>query len=367
MRIGIDAWYLSKPYSSIGKMLINTLRLWKRNKKGNVEIVLFGMDNPYIKGYQNDFDVVIIPTRNILKFYWKLNKKAKEEQIDLLFFPFDVAPFYSENYALMVHDLIFLKLERNLKNLFFSVLVRNAVKKAKVIITPSKFTKEEVVETYKIEGKKVQELHLGIDPTFRKVSIQEAVDRIYGLDLLPHKVIDNGFILYVGRIKPAYKNMNKLLRAYVGCKDIIKKYLVIVSTDKPSKADKKIIMKFKDDIILLHSIPEDMLVLLYNLSDFFVYPSLYEGFGLSVIEAMACGKPLIVSDIPPFREVVGDAGIFFNPLDINSLREAMINLSMDKSLREGLSKKAEERAKIFTWENFSEKLLGILISCAEDR
>jgi len=364
MRIGIDIWYLSKPHSSIGKILINTLECWRRNKKDEVEIVLFGTDNPHIKSYQNYFDIVIIPTRNILRFYWKLNKKARKEQVDLFFFPFDIAPFYSENYALMVHDLIFLKLERNVKNFFFSILVRNAIRKAKVIITPSKFTKEEIVKTYKIEGRKIQELPLGIDPIFRKVSIQEAMDRIYKLNLLPHQVIENGFILHVGRIRPAYKNLNRLLRAYVDCKDVIKKYLVIVSTDKPSKGDEKIIRKFKEDIILLHDIPEDVLVLLYNLSDFFVYPSLYEGFGMSAVEAMACGKPLIVSNIPPFREVVGDAGVFFNPLDVNSLREAIINLSLNEALREKLSKKAEERAKIFTWENFSEKLLRILISCA---
>lgn len=364
MRIGIDAWYLSKPYSSIGKILINTLEHWKKIKSESTEIILFSPNTPHIETYKNEFDIVTIPTRNILKFYWSLNKKVKEKKLDIFFFPFDISPFYSGKYILMIHDLIFqTKYARNIKNFFFSMLVKDSVKRTKKIITPSKFTKEEIIKKYKLKEEIVRVLYLGVDPVFRKVSYQKAKKKICEeLNILPPHIVEKGFIIHAGRIKPAYKNLFTLLKAYINCKDKIGKYLLIVSTDKPSKSEERIIKKYKDNIILLHNIPDEILVLLYNLSEFFVYPSFYEGFGMSSLEAMACGKPIIASNIPPFLEVIGDAGIFFNPYNTSQLSKALVELSLNENLRKELSKRAEKRAKLFSWEKFSKKLLELLIT-----
>jgi len=367
IKIGIDAWYLARPYSSIGKMLKNTLRYFSEfMDKYNAEIVLFGNDNPYIKSYSHQFKIVIIPTQNTMKFYWYLTKLAKKENLDIFFFPFDIAPFYSYKYVVMVHDLRFAHIISSIKDLVFSFMVKRAVEKANKIITPSYFTKKEIIARYRVNAKRIQTIHLGIDPIFKRIPPEEAMSKVTNLSILTPKVLEKGFILHVGRIRPKYKNISTLLRAYIKYKNEINMYLVIVSSDIPSSEDRKIIDKHKDYIIYLRNIPDEILVLLYNLSDFCIYPSIYEGFPVSLLEALGCEKPIIASNILPHREALGDAGLFFNPFSIEELCEAMIKLSIDYSLKSRLSTKAGERAKIFSWESFSDKLLKTLISAIEE-
>jgi glycosyltransferase involved in cell wall biosynthesis len=98
---------------------------------------------------------------------------------------------------------------------------------------------------------------------------------------------------------------------------------------------------------------------LYNLADIFVFPSLYEGFGLPVLEAMACGTPVITSNCSSLPEVAGDAAILVNPEDEDELAEAIMRLITNDSLRESLRKKGLERAKLFTWEDTARKTLKL--------
>ena len=106
-------------------------------------------------------------------------------------------------------------------------------------------------------------------------------------------------------------------------------------------------------------VPQRFLPDLYRGASLFVYPSLYEGFGLPVIEAMACGVPVLASNATSLPEVVGDAGVLMNPYDVDEWREGMLELLDDKKMRDEMSEKGLERAKLFTWEKCAQVTLNV--------
>lgn len=115
------------------------------------------------------------------------------------------------------------------------------------------------------------------------------------------------------------------------------------------------IFKLKDDVIFTDYVPDNDLVKFYNIADLFVYPSLYEGFGLPPLEAMACGCPVITSNISSLPEVVGDAGLMIDPNDVENLTESMHEILTKEGLKEDYIKKSLERAKMFSWKKTAEQ------------
>ena len=109
-------------------------------------------------------------------------------------------------------------------------------------------------------------------------------------------------------------------------------------------------LNLKNEVIFTDYVSDEYLVKIYNAADLFVYPSLYEGFGLPPLEAMACACPVITSNTSSLPEVVGDAGIMIDPNDVDSLTESMLKILTDNQLREEMSRKSLERAKMFSWK-----------------
>lgn len=126
-------------------------------------------------------------------------------------------------------------------------------------------------------------------------------------------------------------------------------------------------LNLKEDVIFLGYVPTEELPKFYNAADLFVYPSLYAGFGLPPLEAMACGTPVITSNLSSLPEVVGNAGIMINPYDKNQLVKAMYKVLTDKNLRENLIKKGLERAKIFNWEKAARETLRVYSTFATNQ
>jgi len=175
---------------------------------------------------------------------------------------------------------------------------------------------------------------------------------------LPSKMILN-----VGTLEPR-KNVVTLLRAF---KELRGKgfddYKLVIVGDKGwlySQIFKEVEHSdLKQDILFLGVVMDEELPLLYNCADIFVYPSLYEGFGLPPLEAMACGIPVITSNISSLPEVIGDAGIMVDPTDVTSLCENMYNLLKDRELWYHMSNRGLERSKLFSWDNTAKKILDI--------
>ena len=363
MRIGVDARLLGAPHSSITKLLRNVLKCWSMNPKDDFVIYVSDLYNWQEEVHLDKFEVIQIKARTPLGFYWKLARRTTIDHLDVMLFTFDLAPFQAIPFTLLVHDLTFRKYEKSsLKNVVFSFLVKRSVKKAKAVVVPSNNTREDVVLQYHKEKDDVHTIYLDVDPAFTMLP-HEVVQAS-----LPSLIGDNkeGFALHVGRIHPTYKNITRLLEAFIkGKKDRrIREKLVIVSPDKPQRKDAKVIENNKRDIIILHKLTDQDLAVLYNACNYFVYPSLYEGFGMPVLEAMRCGAPVAVSRSSSIPEVAGNAGFYFNPYDANDIYRAMHELSRDENLRRELARKSLERSKFFSWEIFSEKVLEITKSVA---
>jgi glycosyltransferase involved in cell wall biosynthesis len=216
------------------------------------------------------------------------------------------------------------------------------------IITVSEYSRQSIASAY------------GIDPEAIDV-IYEAADlqrfcRKYGGALedefrAKHR-LRGPFVLYVGSLEPK-KNIDRLLAAFGAIRDSIPHQLVLAggTGGMPYDVHEAISeLRLEDRVTVTGFIPDALLPVAYNAADVFVYPSLYEGFGLPPLEAMACGVPTVVSTATSLPEVVGDAAVMVDPLDVDALAAALLRVTTDEKLRAELAIAGPARAAEFSWQ-----------------
>jgi glycosyltransferase involved in cell wall biosynthesis len=233
-----------------------------------------------------------------------------------------------------------------------------------IFIAISKYTKNDLIKHFKVSPNKIKVIYLAADKKLYKPLPKKNTKQVlqeYGLKLNEN----NKYILYVGSERPR-KNLSTLIKALflLKKKHNIHPVLIKVGAESHKKQHnliKNLIQKLdlKNEVISIKNVPENDLPALYNAADLFVYPSLYEGFGLPPLEAMACGTPVITSNTSSLPEVVGDAGIMVNPYDVDELANRMYEVLTNNGLREELSKKGLERAKLFSWKKCAEETLKV--------
>ena len=220
---------------------------------------------------------------------------------------------------------------------FFKNIIRSDA-----IITGSEFSKQEILERLNFEEKDIHVIYHGIEHNLFKIKNNLEVN-FY----LPEK-----FIFSVSSIEPR-KNLLGLLTAYDLLEDNLKvRYKLVLAGFKgwENKEIMALIDKNKENIYYLGFISDNELVKVYNLATCFVFPSFYEGFGLPVLESMACGTPVICSNTTSLPEVGGDAVVYCNPYDINDIKNKIELVLNDENLQKEMIKKGLERAKLFSWE-----------------
>jgi len=271
--------------------------------------------------------------------------------------------FHSPHYAtppfkpcvgvVTIHDIIHLLFPEFLPSYtavkYAKFMLRSAVKRAKKIITVSENSKKDIVKHLKVPSEKVRVIYNGVDETlFKKPDIPpaERLEREYG--------IRGDYILYVGNYAP-HKNIEGLFAAFkILLKNLDKSITLVVISGGQAQMEKLQIQsrknKIQDFTILLGNIPYNELPAFYQGALAFVFPSLYEGFGLPVIESLACGTPAVIADNSSLREVGGDASLYFDPRSPSEIADKMGLLICDERLRENLSLKAAKHVKKFSWE-----------------
>lgn len=225
------------------------------------------------------------------------------------------------------------------------------------IIAISNSTKKDIVEHFKCEADKIEVIYPGVDLSlFRKISENDILNTVRAKYNLPSQ-----FILWIGEPRKN-KNLRLLCEAFVDAKlsNNLAHSLVICSNKVNEWQDTKDIFKrFKEFFVMIDSVAVEDLPAFYNLADIFLFPSLYEGFGLPPLEAMACGTPVITSNVSSLREVTGDAAILVNPNDKQEVSMAIVKLLRDDSLKKTLSSKGSKRAEMFDWEKAAKAVLEI--------
>lgn len=276
-------------------------------------------------------------------------KELKEKKVDLLHVPhYNVPLFYRGALAVTIHDLIHLVLPEFLPNKlaywYARLVIGYAVRKAKVIFTVSENSKKDIMRFFKVKPEKIVVTYNAVDRSFVHKE-KERVEYLLGKYHIPE---NRKVLMYVGNLKP-HKNLIRLLRAYSGMEDREDTVLVLVGKAfDNTELDRTISeLGIGAHVIKTGIIEKEELVDFYNLADLFVFPSLYEGFGIPPLEAMACGTPVVSSNSSSLPEVVGDAALTFDPYDEEAMRKAMAQALRDEELRNGLIAKGYKRAEMF--------------------
>jgi glycosyltransferase involved in cell wall biosynthesis len=220
---------------------------------------------------------------------------------------------------------------------------------ASLIIAISENTKIDIMKYLRIPEDKIRTIYCGVGDEFRKIEdIRVLESRLRGIG------IDYPYIFYLGTLEPR-KNVERLIEAFIQLKkrkQINEKLVIsgIKGWGYQSIFDKVASSGIEKEIIFTGFVPNEFLPFLYNGASAFVYPSLYEGFGLPVLEAMACGVPVVTSNVSSLPEVAGDAAILLNPYSVDELADGIWRILSDEDLRNRCITKGIERAKSFTWE-----------------
>jgi len=239
---------------------------------------------------------------------------------------------------------------------YWYAMTRRTVALADRIIADSHNTQADIARFFPSAASRVRVVHLAAHERFRRLPY----DR--GQSQLPPELGNQPFILYVGTLEPG-KNVQRIIEAFDAIAARHPDHLLVLAGDKGwlynDILEAAAASPFSERIKLLGHVPDDTVVELFNFCDLFVYPSVYEGFGLPPLEAMACGAPVITSTSSSIPEVVGDAAITVAPEDTAELARQIGRVLEDKVLREDLQLSGLERAKQFSWERTAQETLAV--------
>lgn len=283
----------------------------------------------------------------------------KYSACDVFFFPhYNVPCLCPSNSVVTVHDIIHFKLEKlynRARVLAASQVLKNGVFKAEKIIAISESTKNDLQEMFPLlPSSKIEVIYQGVDSHFKPASAAE-------INNLKQRLGLEQYILYVGnRLK--HKNLDRLIGAYIDLIGEVPDLQLVICGQRFSHNDEidELKQKFKlSGVVEMDSLHDEELATLYSGAEALVFPSLYEGFGLPPLEAMACHTPVIVAKTSSLPEVVGDAGIYFNPYDIEEMGAQIYNVLNDSHLRECLKTRGIEQAQKFSWTKTASETLEV--------
>jgi glycosyltransferase involved in cell wall biosynthesis len=299
-----------------------------------------------------------------LRLLWEqtvLPWRLRQLGIDVLHSPHHTTPLAPCGYrrVVTIHDLTFFLLPERYpttRRLYFQTMTRLSARVADAVIVPSEAVKGDVMRILGLPPERLFVIPEAAGPAFHPqdaVAI-EAVRRRYGLEGL--------FLLSVGSLEPG-KNRERLLEAFARLRAGGLKHTLVVAGQRAWRYEGEEPLARRlglaDSVRFLGHVPQADLPALYSAADLFVFPSLYEGFGLPALEALACGTPVVASNVSAVPEVVGDAALQVSPLDVEAMADAMERLLRDDRLRSDLRERGLERAAQFSWEKAARQTVEV--------
>ena len=357
MKIGIAARGLDGQGGP--KQYIESLLTCLLKVGGNHEFYYFYNSSDFKGKYPEAKEIVLESSSRLIWDYYHVPRAVNDYGIDVMFFPKNVLPFYVDCKSIIViHDLAYFMPELNayplIDTVYMRLMIKSSVKRAHHIIAISENTKKDIIKFTGVEEDKISVVYEASDRKFGQIFDKTKLDAIKKEYHLPEQ-----FIFCCDSITPR-KNMARLLAAFNLIKDKVPHKLVLTGgVSWKSKTVRDLIDSMKDSVIKLGYVPDGDMPLLYNSADLFIYPSLYEGFGLPLLEAMACSCPVITSNTSSIPEVVGEAGVMVDPYNIDDLAIAMYEVLTNDALRENMTEKGLKREKMFSWEKTASETLKV--------
>lgn len=291
---------------------------------------------------------------------------------DVLFCPVNVRPLISPcPTAITVHDVVFLRYPQAfhpLKRLYLTAMTSWSARHASHVIAVSESTRQDVINLLKVSPRRVTTIHNGVGAQFRPAPPeQKAAFR-------QAKGIHGRAILYVGTLEPR-KNLPTLIEAFshIANDPEFGDVTLLIGGSKGwyykeiFATAERLGLTARGRVRWLGRVPDDELSLWYNIANVCAYPSLYEGFGLPPLEAMACGTPVIASDTSALPEVVGTAGILLEPTNVQTWANALSKVLSDNDFASNLSRAGLQQASRFSWERTAAETAAILDAVASNR
>jgi glycosyltransferase involved in cell wall biosynthesis len=372
MKIALNAASLLSPLTGIGQYTYHLAKGLKAYQNLDIDLDMF-----YANGWSKEVRDrpihrirtikfllrAFIPktyevSRHIQQFHF--NERSFQKVGGIYHEPNFLAFKYAGPMVLTVHDLSWIRYpemhpkERvNAMHKFFEP----SLSRANLILTVSDFVKQELIDVFSVAPERILTVYNGVE------SEMQPKDAVQTLPVLSHHNLkDKQYILAVGTLEPR-KNLRVALQAYMGLSAQVRKHypLVIVgmkgwNNDALEQQVRPLIAA--GEVRLLGYLPREDLIDIVAGATMLIYPSVYEGFGLPVLEAMACAVPVITSNVSSLPEVIGDTGILINPHDVDELRLGIQSLIEDAALNSKLSQQGFERSKRFSWARCVHETVG---------
>lgn len=370
MRIGIDARFFGSIGKGLGRYTQKLVENLEKVDQKNQYYIFLRKENfhEYKPSKANFIKVMADIPWYSLREQIQFPKILKKFGLDLLHSPhFNVPIFYKGKFVVTIHDLILLHYPTRrasalspliylLKKIAYHTVIKHAVKKSEMIIAVSNHTKKDIQKYFGIAESKILVTH-------EAVGIANIRPQVASRDILKKYGIIKPYLLYVGNAYP-HKNLERLVLVF---RELSKKHphLHMVFVGKEDYFYKRLKKFAKDNwakqIIFADYIPEEDLPTVYHESLLYVFPSLYEGFGLPPLEAMSRDLPVASSNASCLPEILGDAAIYFDPNAMAEMAETIERAISDGELRQSLIQKGKEQIKKFSWEKMAAETLEAYI------
>lgn len=369
VRVGVEVTSLLGDRSGVGTYTASLLGAMLRTADPQWEFRLYS--NRALETQDPGLERAIVAAGHLARSRWlwvhlRLAALARRDGCDVLHCPNGMGPPWSSTpIVLTIHDLSLFRYPQchpRWRIVTTRRLLPRLARRAAAVVAVSEFTRREILSVLQLPAEKVHTVHSAAAENFRPVtdaSRLAAIRQRYGL---PER-----FVLFVGTVEPR-KNLHRLVRAFRQVRQRGFPHALILAGHKgwlmegfAAEIDR---LGLSDATRRLGYVPDADLPALYSLADLFVYPSLYEGFGLPTLEAMACGTPVLSSNSPALAEVCGDAACLVDPLDEDALADAIALLLRDRDQRAELSRKGLTRAREFSWQRAAEETMAVYARAA---
>lgn len=371
MRIGLDARLAFYDKTGIGRYTRALLTYLPAVSTDQDHYFLFCDRQPFVNPWSDPrLNIVPIPRKQrILWTNFSLPPLLKTKQIDLYHgvCNFELPVRKVCPYVVTIHDLIplfFPKLVPKKHLILFRILMRWVARIADKIITDSYSSKKDILNRLGVPEEKIQVIYLAHHPDYHPIPDRHKIESI----LAKHH-LNGKYLLFTGVLEPK-KNLLRLIEAFHLLKTQINPdkdlKLVLVggrgwgyagANENLSRLIER--RELKEEVIFTGYVPDEDLPYLYNGAELFVFPSLYEGFGLPVLEAMACGIPVVTSKVSSLPEIVGEAGKLVDPYDPRNIAEGISEVLTNQTLRQSMIEKGLQRAHLFSWQRTAAETLAV--------
>lgn len=361
MRIGIDCTVTARPFTGF-ETYVSCLANALVRLESDAEIVVFA-PRPLpdcFTALRGRAEIVTSPfgTRVFAHQAW-LASMVPIHRVDVMHYPAFTPLLPPRRFVLTVHDATPWKFAETMSTkarVYFRSTLALWARRSKVIITPSQASKGEIVRRFGVPEHRVRVVYPGVRNSLRPLDAGTGGRA----DPSPARLPDSSYALFVGTVEPR-KNLPLAIRAVAKLRAAGRPCRLVVAgkigwgIDNVERLLEE--ERVKDAVVLAGYVSDQELASLYKHAACLVQPSLHEGFGSPVAEAMALGCPVIASRIPPHVEILGDAGLYISPHDVDSLATAMSQMLGDNGLRASMAARALERSEEFTWKRTAERTL----------